>query len=141
MKTDEKEVSVRADVEKNRLYTTLKGVLTEKDIAALHDDLRREAGKLKPGYIAISDVREYNPSGEGMNKIISKTMEAAVETGVGKVIRIVSGEGGVDMQNISKSEHGYEAVICRSPSEAEKEADILFGDRTGTNHGSVISLS
>jgi len=62
MKTDEKEVSVRADVEKNRLYTTLKGVLTEKDIAALHDDLRREA-------------------------------------------------------------------------------DILFGGRTGTNHGSVISLS
>ncbi len=129
MKKSKKEILIRADINRNRLYTTLKGTLTKEDIATLPNDLRKEAKKLKPGYTAISNVKEYNPSGEGINEILNKTMKAAVETGVGKVIRVVSGEEGMVLENISKSEHGYSAIICKSISEAEREAKKIENPR------------
>ena len=129
MKKSTKKISVRADIKKNRLYTTLKGSLTEEDLAALPDELRKEAKKLKHGYTAISDVKEYRPAGKGINEILSKTMKAAVETGVGKVIRIVSGEEANVLETISQSEHGYSAIICKSMSEAEKEAEKIENKR------------
>ena len=117
----EKVVTVRSDLEKNRLYTTLKGNLTREDIVTLPDDLRREAKKLKPGYLAISDISEYEAASEDNLEILSKTMGIAVETKMGTTIRIVS-DASTDLQQVSSSEHGYKAIICGSKSEAEKIA-------------------
>ena len=51
-----KVISVRADLKKNRLYTTLKGNLKGEEISSLPESLRQEAKKLKPGML-----RKYGP--------------------------------------------------------------------------------
>lgn len=121
----EKIVSVNADIVKNRLYTTLKGYLTKEDIITLPDDLNREAKKLKPGYLAISDISEYEPASEDNLEILSKTMGVAVETEMGSTIRIVAGTSTTDLQQVSSSKHGYKALICSSKIEAEKLAEKI----------------
>jgi len=121
----EKEVSVKANIKKNLLYTTLKGFLTKEDILTLPDDLRREANKLKPGYLAISDVSAYVPASEDNLEILSKTMGTAVETKMGATIRIVSDASETDLQQVSSSNHGYKAIICGSKAEAEKMAEKI----------------
>ncbi len=100
----------------------MKGCLTKEDILTLPGDLRYEAKKLKPGYIAISDVSEYEPASGDNLEILSKTMAAAVETKMGATIRIVSMASATDLQQISSSRHGYKAIICSSKAEnmAEK---------------------
>jgi hypothetical protein len=123
----EKIVSVKADVSKNRLYTTLKGFLTAEDISSLPENLRREAVKLKPGFIAISDVSAYEPAGENLQEILAQTMAAAVESGMGTTIRVVSESTAAQLQELSKSKHGYSAILCRSLEEAEQAAERLGG--------------
>ncbi len=123
--TEDKIVLVKADIEKNRLYTTLKGNLTKEDILSLPDDLRREADKLKPGYLAISDVGSYIPASEDNLEILSKTMGVAVETKMGATIRIVSNASITNLQQVSSSKHGYKAIICGSKAEAEKKAEEI----------------
>ncbi|MFX1515361.1 MAG: hypothetical protein ACFFC6_03570 [Promethearchaeota archaeon] len=120
----EKLVIVKADIEKNRLYTTLKGNLSKEDILSLPEDLRCEAKRLKPGYLAISDVSAYTPVSEENLEILSETMGVAVETKMGATIRIVSGTS-MDLQQVSSSNHGYKAIICQSKDEAEKIAEKL----------------
>jgi hypothetical protein len=117
----EKLVIVKADIEKNRLYTTLKGNLGKEDIMSLPEDLRREAEKLKPGYLAISDVSAYIPASEENIEILNETMGVAVETKMGTTIRIVS-DTSIDLQRLSSSNHGYKAMICHSRDDAEKIA-------------------
>lgn len=128
MVSTEKIVSVKADIKRNRLYTTLKGYLTKEDILNLPDDLRDEAKKLKAGYLAISDVSEYKPASESNLEILSKTMSVAVETKMGGTIRIVSKDSATDLQQVSSSKHGYKAVICKSKAEAEKKAEEIEKD-------------
>ncbi len=125
MDSKEKIVSVRADLEKNRLYTTVRGFLTKEDILSLPDELESEAKKLKPGYIAISDIRGYKPATEDMQNIMSKNMEAALRTGMGATIRVVDelNISQSELQELSSSKHGYKAVICKSVAEAETEAE------------------
>jgi hypothetical protein len=120
-------VSVRADVSKNRLYTTLKGFLAAEDISSLPERLRLEAKKLKPGFIAISDVSEFVPASEKLQEILSQTMAAAVESGMGATIRVVSESAAMELQEISRVKHGYSAILCRTPEEAEQEAERLGG--------------
>lgn len=117
----EKLVIVEADTERNRLYTTLEGNLSKEDILSLPEDLRREAERLKPGYLAISDVSAYIPASQENIEILSETMGVAVETKMGATIRIVS-DASMDLQQVSSSNHGYKAIICRSKDEAEKIA-------------------
>jgi len=117
----EKLVIVEADIERNRLYTTLKGNLSKEDMISLPEDLRREAERLKPGYLAISDVSTYMPESEETLEILSETMGVAVETKMGVTIRIVS-DASMDLQKVSSSNHGYKAIICHSKDEAEKIA-------------------
>jgi DNA repair photolyase len=125
MEFEEKLVSVKADIDKNRLYTTLKGHLSKADIFTLPEDLRHEANKLKPGYLAISDVSEYKPISNENLDTISKIMEAAIETKMGTTIRVVSDASESDLQKLSSSKHGYKAFICRTLAEAEKLAKQL----------------
>lgn len=122
----EKLVIVKADIEKNRLYTTLKGNLSKEDISSLPEDLRREAERLKPGYLAISDVSAYIPASEENLEILSETMGAALETKMGATIRIVS-DASMDLQQVSSLNHGYKAIICYSKDDAEKIAEKLKG--------------
>jgi len=125
MCSKEKIVSVRADLEKNRLYTTVRGFLTKEDILSLPAELESEAKKLKPGYIAISDIRGYKPATEDMQNIMSKNMEAALRTGMSATIRVVDELNILqsELQKLSSLKHGYKAVVCKSITEAETEAE------------------
>jgi len=123
-----KVISVRADLKKNRLYTTLKGNLKGEEISSLPESLRQEAKKLKPGFIAISDVSEFEPADEKVQEVISQMMAAAVESGMGTTIRVVSETTGGQLQALSNSKHGYSAILCRSPEEAEQQAERLGGE-------------
>lgn len=118
---EEKSVIVKVDIKNNRLYTTLKGNLSKEDIISLPEVLRREAERLKPGYLAIFDVSAYIPASEENLEILSETMGAVIETKMGATIRIVS-DASIDLQQVSSSNHGYKAIICYSKDEAEKIA-------------------
>jgi hypothetical protein len=123
-----KVISVRVDLKKNCLYTTLKGNLKGEEISSLPESLRQEAKRLKPGFIAISDVSEFEPADEKVQEVISRMMAAAVESGMGATIRVVSETTAVQLQALSSSKHGYSAILCRSPEEAEQEAERLRGE-------------
>ena len=129
--SQDKEISVRADVRLNRLYTTLRGELSAKDLAALPEELRREARKLLPGYIAISNIKDFRPASAAVEQVLSESMKAAVETGVGPVIRVVSPEKKYTLQEISQKEHNYQAIICSSLEEAEAKARQIEKSEAG----------
>jgi hypothetical protein len=60
-------------------------------------------------------------------EILSQTMAAAVESGMGTTIRVVSESTAAQLQELSKSKHGYSAILCRSLEEAERAAERLGG--------------
>ena len=81
--------TVKADVEKNRLYISLVGFFKLEEMQKCTDDVIEESRKLKRGYDVITDISQFKPAGPETIKEIERGQEHFKSTGVGRGIRIV----------------------------------------------------
>lgn len=51
-------LQVKPDINKNRLYLTISGKVTKKELDKLYTDLRFCVAELQPGFDALSDFSE-----------------------------------------------------------------------------------
>ena len=117
-------IEIKADVQKNILYTKLEGFLKSEDVKDFMNVIELESKKLKKPFVAITDIRKYRPSGPEVQEIIERAMGVAIQNGMGPAIREMQQSviAAMQFQRISKSFHGYQAFVVSSMEEAEEEA-------------------
>lgn len=124
----EKEVSAHANVGKNRLYIVANGFFRVDDLSGLSYMVKHEIEKLKPGFVVISDLRNFKPGGKEVQELIAEIM-GYLANKVGGSIRVVDESvlGLMQVRRISRNTQ-YSApveVVCSTMEEAEHEAERM----------------
>ena len=116
--------TIKADIQKNRLYVKLVGFFDYKEMKACTDKTIEEASKLKPGYDVINDISEFKPAGQDTLKEVERAQSYLKKTGVRRGIRV---EGKAKLTNIQFNRIGktvdYLAETVETMEEAEKLLD------------------
>jgi len=116
--------TIKADIQKNRLYVKLIGFFDYKEMKACTDKTIEEASKLKPGYDVINDISEFKPAGQDTLKEVERAQSYLKKTGVRRGIRV---EGKAKLTNIQFNRIGktvdYLAETVETMEEAEKLLD------------------
>jgi hypothetical protein len=116
--------TIKADVQKNRLYIKLVGFFSTEEMKKATDDTISEVRKLKPGYDVITDVSEFKPAGPETVKEIERGQAHFKATGVGHGIRVVGESVLTGMQfNRTGKGVGYIPDAVATVEEAEKLLD------------------
>lgn len=124
--------TIHADVEKNILFTTLEGFCTVQDLQNAPAMMKQETLKLKTPFVAITDIRKFQPAQPEAQALILKGMEIAMKNGMSLAIRIVNEDaviGSIQFQRISQTKLGYKAIAVLSPEKALQEAAKHYGKR------------
>lgn len=79
---------VRADVAKNRFYVTMRGYLSDAEVAGVADQTIEAMGKLKAGFACISDISTFKPTSPTGAEELKRAQAALVEHGVKRIVRI-----------------------------------------------------
>jgi hypothetical protein len=114
--------TVTANIKKNRLYITLKGIIPKKEAERLYTDIRFCVSDLEPGFAVITDLTQCRIGHLNAISIARKIMQFLLEKKVGKIIRIV-GQGKViylQMLKLSDKMNGYEPKYVATLEEAEE---------------------
>ncbi|MCJ7772951.1 MAG: hypothetical protein MUP22_07445 [Desulfobacterales bacterium] len=127
------EYFIKANIEKNRLYMTLKGFFNVEEVTDAADKTIEEVKKLQTGFDIINDIREFIPGTEIVMRHIQRAQEFNKERGVKRIVRIVkeSDKGAAKITKVQfrKSQEkieGYEAIEAPSVEEAERMLDEKF---------------
>jgi len=80
--------TIKADVQKNRLYVTLVGFFDHKLMKECTDKTIEEAGKLKPGFDVITDLSEFKPVGQDAVEEIARGQAFFKKAGIRRGIRV-----------------------------------------------------
>lgn len=119
--------SIRADVDKNRLYVKIGKIEDEADMQSLVDKVKSECAKLADGFTCLTDLRGYEYQGEVFEKYIKELQQACLARGMSKVVRVHRWSGllgHMEFENVSL-DVGYSGRNVTSIQEAER---ILDGD-------------
>ena len=116
--------TIKADIQKNRLYVTLVGYFDYKEMKASTDKTIEEVRKLKRGYDLINDISQFKPASQDALKEVERAQSYLKKTGIRHGIRV---EGKAKLTNIQFSRIGktvdYVADIVETLEEAEKLLD------------------
>jgi hypothetical protein len=88
MKYGEKMFESKADQDRNRLYVTLKGRLTAKEIKQAVDRVFEDLKTMKPDFDVITDISEFEPVTQSDAEILVQIHQKMVDLGVGRIVRI-----------------------------------------------------
>ncbi|MGB3212739.1 MAG: hypothetical protein WBB19_18700 [Desulforhopalus sp.] len=119
--------TVSANINKNRLYVTLRGIIPKKEAERLYTDIRFCASDLKAGFAVITDLTQCRIGHLSAIDISRKIMQFLLEKQVGEIVRIV-GQAKViylQMLKLSDKKMGYEPKYVSTPEEAERLLDEL----------------
>ena len=83
-------ISVRADVEKNRLYLTLAGEPTLDKVKVVKRVIESELLKLQPGFAILNDSRDLKLNSARSFELIQDVMEMIAKAKPGKIARLAS---------------------------------------------------
>lgn len=78
----------RTDQDRNRLYVTLKGRPTAKDIERAAEQVFEDMKTLKPGFDVITDISEFEPVTQSEAEILVQIHQRLVDLEVGRIVRI-----------------------------------------------------
>jgi hypothetical protein len=117
--------NVDHDVEKNRLYLTLAGKLTEQEASDAADATIDAAKQLEPGFEMVNDVSEFKPSGEAVDRQIKRGKKGVADGGVSAVVRVTpeSTTGEMQWDRAGGGEESYQVAKADSQERAEKLLD------------------
>ncbi|OGO18837.1 MAG: hypothetical protein A2Z15_07185 [Chloroflexi bacterium RBG_16_50_11] len=116
--------TVRADIQKNRLYVKLVGFFDYNEMKASTDKVIEEVKKLKPGFDVINDVSDFKPAGQDTLKEIERAQTHLKKSGIRHGIR-VEGKAkltGAQFTRVGKTAN-YVADAVETMEEAEKLLD------------------
>jgi hypothetical protein len=118
---------IRSNLNKNRLYITVRGKLDVNEGKMFVNSALQEAKKLRPGFGTISDISEFIPASEEVRLLVQEGMNSLKSMGVGPVVRVVKQENAVVANQWQRSSRaaGYTADQAASQEEAEKKLDAL----------------
>jgi hypothetical protein len=97
----------KADLDRNRLYVTLKGRMTAKEAKQAAARVLADLEKMKPGFDIITDISEFEPMPQKETELLVQIHKVLVKRGVGRVVRIIGTElkavvANVQFERVSK---------------------------------------
>jgi len=154
-----KTYSAVANIQKNRLYITVKGTLNANDMSKLYTDIRFGVADLKPGFDVVNDMSECSVGSLSGIPILKKIMHYLITNKAGRVVRIIDESKVIFQQllNLMGKLQGYTAIQASSMEEAERVLSefgvrdgmrvnlhnqtikYLIGDKEG--HGQIVDFS
>jgi hypothetical protein len=121
--------TIKADVQKNRLYVILVGFFHYDEMKACTDKTIEAVKKLKPGFDVITDLSKFNPVGKDTLDEVARGQSFFKQSGIRHGIRV---EGKAALANLQFSRTGkavdYNPNIVATMEEAEKLLDS-FGNK------------
>jgi hypothetical protein len=78
----------RVDRDQNRLYVTLKGRLTAKEVKLAVEQVIDSLKMLKPGFDVITDISQFEPVTQNEAELLVQVHQKLVDHGVSHVARI-----------------------------------------------------
>ncbi len=122
--------NIRVDVQKNRVFLTVRGDLSLDDVNQMAPQLLEEVKKLRRGFGMISDALDTMPITGEVSKQLQRLMRKMIDGGMGHIVRINSNP------LISRHWLGDGHDMCQPVSnpvildEAEKLLDKMEADQS-----------
>lgn len=114
-----------ADIGKNRLYITITGNLSKRELDNLYTDIRFCVADLTPGFDVITDVSECTLAALSGIPTFKKITNHLITNRVGKVVRVIDENKIIFKQilNLAARMQGYRANYVSTLEEAEIELE------------------
>jgi len=114
--------TIKADIEKNRLYITMAGFLSASEASDIKIDIMNGVSKLSPGFDIINDISNFRLGLDETVNILNETIEFLISKKVNRIIRIVgsSRAGLIQMAQHTKKTENYKTRFVPSLEEAEE---------------------
>lgn len=118
---------VRTNFFENKLLFFAKGKMDSNECRAMCEALIKNAKKLQPGFILISDIHELDPLPEEGRLELQKAMQSLLDIGMGAEIRVISEKAIITANQFQRTSRsvGYTANEVRTVQEAERLVDQL----------------
>lgn len=116
---------VKADSDKNRLYITI-GKAGDEEIRGIVKEITHCVSRLKPGFSCLVDIRNMDIKySEKQMYTMELIMGGLVDSGMGKVVRVVSKKNKISQMKMEKESRslGYRARPASTIEEAESFLD------------------
>lgn len=153
--------SVVIDTNKNRLYFTIAGMVTKKELDSLYTDVRFCVADLKSDYTIISDLSKCKLACLNTIPTFRKIMNYLVLNGTGEMVGVLPGNSLLHRQilNLGSRFRGYKPSFALSLEDAEEklensikrngirfnlphlQVDCMIGDTKLKGHVLNISVS
>ena len=123
MSANSTKLKATANIAKNRLYITIAGKLTKKNLDKLYTDIRFCVADLTPGFDVINDISECTLAALSGIPTFKKITNHLVTSKVGKIIRVIDEQKTVFKQalNFAARMQGYSVIYVNSLEEAENK--------------------
>lgn len=125
MSGSENSLKVRVDIPRNRLYCSIAGKITGKDISGFYTDIRFGVADLKPGFDVVTDLTQCQLSHLAAIPTFRKIMHYLASKGVREVVRVVDRNSMVFRQamNVTARFQGYKPVYVDTLNAADELLD------------------
>jgi hypothetical protein len=117
-------IQLHLDEQKNRLYLTLTGLMTDAEMRVAADQTIEVVKKLRKGFTVLNDISQFRPmTKDGVNEVARVGVFCA-QHGMRATARVVgiSPTAHQQFQRVAK-ENGYTAYTAQSVEEAEALLD------------------
>lgn len=123
MASTPKKSGATADIQKNRLYITIAGQLSKKQLDKLYTDIRFCVADLNSGFDVVNDLSECSLAALNGIPTFKKIINHLIDNNVGKVVRVIDERKLVFRQilNLAAKMKGYQSTYVASLEEAEQE--------------------
>lgn len=115
--------TVKADIQKNRLYVKLVGYFDYKAMKECTDKVIEGVRKLKPGYDVINDISEFKPVGQDTLKEVERGQAYFKKSGIRHGVRV---EGKNKLTHLQFNRIGKNVDYAADAAETMEEAEKLL---------------
>ncbi|MCI0571035.1 MAG: hypothetical protein L0Y66_09795 [Myxococcaceae bacterium] len=117
-------VLLRTDIQKNRAYLTLAGLVADEELRQGVDQYIAQLGTLRPGFTTVTDLSSCRPLSQTGVAEVRRAAQACVGRGIQATARVVQQTtvAMLQFQRVSREE-GYTAFTVPSLMEAERLLD------------------
>jgi cyclopropane fatty-acyl-phospholipid synthase-like methyltransferase len=113
----------RTDIERNRLYITLKGRITAKEAGEATHRIIEDVSTLKPGFDVITDITKFEPVTQKETEALLTVHKALMERGVNRIVRVVGTELKATVGKIQMERTSRQSKIVAENFDSLEEAD------------------
>jgi len=124
----------RADIDKNRLYITLKGAFEEKEAKLAANRIAMDINKLQTGFDVITDISTIESSMVEAAEELAKVHKFLKESGVNKIVRVVGKHVEQIVGKLQFDLVSQDSGIMAETVDTMAEADLLLDNLSKEGH-------